>query len=94
MVRPGGLLVAATLNRTLKSFALAIFGAEYILRWVPKGTHKWEHFVTPQELETALRAGKLVVIDETGVVYDPFGDQWRQSRDMDVNYIMAAQRKA
>jgi 2-polyprenyl-6-hydroxyphenyl methylase / 3-demethylubiquinone-9 3-methyltransferase len=94
MVRPGGLLVAATLNRTLKSFALAILGAEYILRWVPRGTHKWEHFVTPQELEVALRAGKLVVIDETGVVYDPFGDQWRQSRDMDVNYIMAAKRKA
>jgi 2-polyprenyl-6-hydroxyphenyl methylase / 3-demethylubiquinone-9 3-methyltransferase len=94
MVRPGGLLVAATLNRTLKSFALAIFGAEYILRWIPKGTHKWEHFVTPQELEVALRAAKLSFLDETGVVYDPFSDQWRQSRDMDVNYIMAAERKA
>jgi len=93
MVSPQGLLVAATLNRTLKSFALAIFGAEYILRWVPKGTHKWEHFVSPQELAIALRAAKLHVIDETGIVYDPFHDRWRQSRDMDVNYIMAAERK-
>lgn len=94
LVRPQGLLIAATLNRTLKSFALAIFGAEYILRWVPKGTHKWEHFVSPEELATALRAAKLHVVDETGIVYDPFGDRWRQSRDMDVNYIMAAERKA
>jgi 2-polyprenyl-6-hydroxyphenyl methylase / 3-demethylubiquinone-9 3-methyltransferase len=92
MVKPQGLIVAATLNRTLKSFALAIFGAEYILRWVPKGTHKWEHFVTPDELALALRAAKLHVVDETGIVYDPFADRWRQSRDMDVNYIMAAER--
>ncbi len=93
LVRPQGLLVAATLNRTLKSFALAIFGAEYILRWVPKGTHKWEHFVTPQELAVALRAAKLHVFDATGVSYDPFADRWRQGQDMDVNYIMAAERK-
>jgi 2-polyprenyl-6-hydroxyphenyl methylase/3-demethylubiquinone-9 3-methyltransferase len=93
MVRPQGLLVAATLNRTLKSFALAIFGAEYILRWVPRGTHKWEHFVAPHELATTLRAAKLHVIDATGVTYDPFADRWRQSQDMDVNYIMAAERK-
>ncbi|MGO9005395.1 MAG: bifunctional 2-polyprenyl-6-hydroxyphenol methylase/3-demethylubiquinol 3-O-methyltransferase UbiG [Beijerinckiaceae bacterium] len=93
LVRPQGFLVAATLNRTLKSFALAIFGAEYILRWVPKGTHKWEHFVTPRELAAALRAAKLHVVDATGVVYEPFTGRWRQSRDMDVNYIMAAERK-
>jgi 2-polyprenyl-6-hydroxyphenyl methylase/3-demethylubiquinone-9 3-methyltransferase len=94
MVRPQGLLIAATLNRTLKSFALAIFGAEYILRWVPKGTHKWEHFVSPHELAVALRAAKLHVIDATGVTYDPFADRWRESQDMDINYIMAAERKA
>jgi 2-polyprenyl-6-hydroxyphenyl methylase / 3-demethylubiquinone-9 3-methyltransferase len=94
MVKPGGLLVAATLNRTLKSYALAIVGAEYVLRWVPKGTHSWNHFVTPDELAAALRAAKLNVIDATGVVYDPFADLWRQSRDMDVNYIMAAERKS
>ena len=56
MVKPGGLMIAATLNRTLKSFALAIVGAEYVLRWLPRGTHQWDKFVTPEELEDALRA--------------------------------------
>ena len=55
MVKPGGLMIAATLNRTLKSFALAIVGAEYVLRWLPRGTHQWDKFVTPNELETRLR---------------------------------------
>lgn len=94
LVRPQGLLIAATLNRTLKSYALAIVGAEYILGWVPKGTHDWEHFVTPRELATALRAGRLSPINETGIVYDLLADRWRRSRDMDVNYVMAAERKA
>ena len=67
MVRPGGLLVAATLNRTLKSFALAIVGAEYLLGWVPRGTHKWRQFVTPQELAKELRARGLRIKNETGV---------------------------
>ena len=71
MVRPGGLLAAATLNRTLKSFAFAIVGAEYVLRWVPRGTHRWSQFVTPQELAKALRAAGLHIKNETGVVYDP-----------------------
>ncbi|MGB8278615.1 MAG: bifunctional 2-polyprenyl-6-hydroxyphenol methylase/3-demethylubiquinol 3-O-methyltransferase UbiG [Methylovirgula sp.] len=93
MVRPQGILVAATLNRTLKSYALAILGAEYILQWVPKGTHRWAQFVTPQELAGALRAADLHVIDETGIVFDPLSRKWRESPDMDVNYIMAAERK-
>ncbi len=93
MVRPGGVLIAATLNRTLKSYALAIVGAEYILRWLPRGTHDWEHFVTPRELRLALRAGGLKILDETGVVYHPLTATWRLSRDMDVNYIIAAERK-
>ena len=59
MVKPGGLMIAATLNRTLKSFALAIVGAEYVLRWLPRGTHQWDKFVTPDELETRLRARRL-----------------------------------
>lgn len=92
MVRPGGVLVAATLNRTLKSYALAILGAEYVLNWVPKGTHRWAQFVTPSELAAALRAADLHVIDETGVAFDPISGKWRESRDMDVNYIMAAER--
>jgi 2-polyprenyl-6-hydroxyphenyl methylase/3-demethylubiquinone-9 3-methyltransferase len=92
MVRPGGLLVAATLNRTLKSFAFAIVGAEYVLRWAPMGTHRWSQFVTPQELAKVLRGAGLHIIDETGVVFDPLSDQWRLWRDMDINYIMAADR--
>jgi 2-polyprenyl-6-hydroxyphenyl methylase/3-demethylubiquinone-9 3-methyltransferase len=94
LVRPGGVLIAATINRTLKSYALAIVGAEYILRWVPRGTHDWEHFVTPRELRLALRAGGLKILDETGVTYSPLTGTWRRSRDMDVNYIIAAERKA
>jgi 2-polyprenyl-6-hydroxyphenyl methylase / 3-demethylubiquinone-9 3-methyltransferase len=92
MVRPGGLLVAATLNRTLKSFAFAIVGAEYVLRWVPRGTHSWNQFVTPEELAKALRAAGLHIRDETGVVYDPLTGRWRLSQDMDINYIMTADR--
>jgi 2-polyprenyl-6-hydroxyphenyl methylase / 3-demethylubiquinone-9 3-methyltransferase len=92
MVRPGGMLVAATLNRTLKSFALAIVGAEYVLRWVPRGTHNWSQFVAPRELAKTLRDAGLRIKDETGVVYDPLTGKWRLSHDMDVNYIMAAIR--
>jgi 2-polyprenyl-6-hydroxyphenyl methylase/3-demethylubiquinone-9 3-methyltransferase len=92
MVRPGGMLVAATLNRTLKSFAFAIVGAEYVLRWVPRGTHSWRQFVTPLELAKALRGAGLHIKDETGVVFDPLTGKWRLSHDMDINYIMAANR--
>ena len=92
MVRPGGILVAATLNRTLKSFAFAILGAEYVLRWVPRGTHNWSQFVTPRELAKKLRDAGLRIKDETGVVYDPLTRKWRLSHDMDINYIMAAIR--
>src|SRR5215510_4189633 len=92
MVKPGGLMIAATLNRTLKSFAFAIVGAEYVLRWLPRGTHQWDKFVTPQELETAIEKGGLRVIGERGVVYNPFADRWQLSTDMDVNYMLVAQR--
>jgi 2-polyprenyl-6-hydroxyphenyl methylase/3-demethylubiquinone-9 3-methyltransferase len=94
MVKPSGLMVAATLNRTMKSFALAIVGAEYILRWLPRGTHQWDKFVTPDELEFALEAGGLDVIGERGVIYNLFADRWQLSSDMDVNYMVAAARKA
>jgi 2-polyprenyl-6-hydroxyphenyl methylase / 3-demethylubiquinone-9 3-methyltransferase len=92
LVRPGGLFFAATLNRTLKSYALAIVGAEYVLRWVARGTHDWQKFVTPAELTEALHRSGLEVFDRTGLVYDVFGDQWRAGRDMDVNYMLAARR--
>ena len=98
MVRPGsderppGLFFAATLNRTLKSFALAIVGAEYVLRWIPKGTHQWEKFVTPGELAQAMEAGGVEVIGRTGIVYHPLIDEWRSSPDMAVNYMVAGER--
>jgi 2-polyprenyl-6-hydroxyphenyl methylase / 3-demethylubiquinone-9 3-methyltransferase len=93
MVKPGGLMIAATLNRTMKSFALAIVGAEYILRWLPRGTHQWDKFVTPEELERALVAGGLRVIAERGVIYNLLADRWQLSDDMDVNYMMVAARE-
>jgi 2-polyprenyl-6-hydroxyphenyl methylase/3-demethylubiquinone-9 3-methyltransferase len=92
MVKPGGLMIAATLNRTFKSFALAIVGAEYVLRWLPRGTHQWDKFVTPNELEATLERHGLRVIDETGVIYDLLADRWRLSSDMDVNYMVVAER--
>ncbi len=92
MVEPGGLYVAATLNRTLKSFALAIVGAEYVLRWLPRGTHQWDKFVTPRELETAVENTGLRVTGERGVIYNPFADRWQLSSDMDVNYMLVAER--
>ena len=93
MVKPGGLMIAATLNRTLKSFALAIVGAEYVLRWVPRGTHQWDKFVKPEELEAAIEGSGLRVIGERGVIYNPFADRWQLSSDMDVNYMLAAARE-
>jgi 2-polyprenyl-6-hydroxyphenyl methylase/3-demethylubiquinone-9 3-methyltransferase len=92
LVRPGGLLIMSTLNRTLKSFVLAIIGAEYVLRWLPKGTHKWERFVTPQELARFMRRNGLRVIDRAGVVYNPVAGKWRLSSDADVNYMMVAEK--
>jgi 2-polyprenyl-6-hydroxyphenyl methylase / 3-demethylubiquinone-9 3-methyltransferase len=92
MVKPGGLMIAATLNRTLKSFALAIVGAEYVLRWLPRGTHRWDKFVTPNELEAALERHGLSVTDETGVIYNLIADRWQLSSDMDVNYMVVAEK--
>jgi 2-polyprenyl-6-hydroxyphenyl methylase / 3-demethylubiquinone-9 3-methyltransferase len=92
LVKPGGVLIVATINRTLKSFALAIIGAEYVLRWLPRGTHRWDKFVTPNELAAALELCGLTVIDETGVIYNPLADRWQIASDMDVNYSMTAQK--
>ncbi|MCC7346477.1 MAG: bifunctional 2-polyprenyl-6-hydroxyphenol methylase/3-demethylubiquinol 3-O-methyltransferase UbiG [Variibacter sp.] len=92
MVKPEGLMVAATLNRTLKSFLLAIVGAEYVLGWLPRGTHRWDKFVTPDELVAALDQHGLAVTDEIGVTYNLFADRWQLSTDMDVNYMVAAEK--
>jgi 2-polyprenyl-6-hydroxyphenyl methylase/3-demethylubiquinone-9 3-methyltransferase len=92
MGKPGGLMVVATLNRTLKSFALAIVGAEYVLGWLPRGTHDWRKFVTPDELEATMAAGGLEVIDREGVIFNPLADEWRRAGDLSVNYVMLAER--
>ena len=90
LVKAKGCLVAATLNRTPKSFLLAIVGAEYLLRWVPRGTHDWRRFVRPSELAGGLRQGGLEVAEVTGVAYNPLTDTWRLARDTDVNYMIFA----
>ena len=92
MVKPGGWFFAATLNRTFKSFALAIVGAEYVLGWVPKGTHQWEKFITPAELEDAIEDAGLAAQARAGVVFQPLRNKWRVSRDTDINYMMSARR--
>ncbi|MCT8988771.1 bifunctional 2-polyprenyl-6-hydroxyphenol methylase/3-demethylubiquinol 3-O-methyltransferase UbiG [Chelativorans sp. SCAU2101] len=92
MLRPGGIMFIATINRTLKALGLAIIGAEYVLRWLPRGTHQYGKLVRPEELERALTAAGLVTIDRTGVVYNPLSDRWQRSRDMDVNYIVLAEK--
>jgi len=94
LVSPGGVLFSATLNRTMKSFALAIVGAEYVLRWLPRGTHQWEKFVTPDELAKAIIDGGLEVCDTQGVAFNPLSDQWHASTDTDVNYMMLAKKPA
>jgi 2-polyprenyl-6-hydroxyphenyl methylase/3-demethylubiquinone-9 3-methyltransferase len=94
MVKPDGLMIAATINRTLKSFALAIVGAEYVLRWLPRGTHAWDKFVTPDELERAMQRAGLAATDERGVIYNPLADRWQLSTDTDVNYMVLAAKAA
>lgn len=90
LVHPGGILIASTINRTLKAYALAIVGAEYILRWLPVGTHQWERFVTPGELGRYLRSAGLSQPSFTGLVYNPLRDAWSLDDDTDVNYFARA----
>ncbi|WP_286722990.1 bifunctional 2-polyprenyl-6-hydroxyphenol methylase/3-demethylubiquinol 3-O-methyltransferase UbiG [Devosia sp. 63-57] len=94
LVAPGGLMFTATLNRTARSWALAVIGAEYILRWLPRGTHDWKKFLTPEEINAQLRRNGLSVIDETGVTFNPIADSWGLSPDMAINYMILAERPA
>jgi 2-polyprenyl-6-hydroxyphenyl methylase/3-demethylubiquinone-9 3-methyltransferase len=89
---PGGLFFAATINRTAKAHALAIVLAERVLRWLPRGTHDYEKLVRPEELDASLRAAGLVPLHRTGVSYHPLADSWRESADLDVNYMLVAQK--
>ena len=93
LVRPGGAAVLSTLNRTLKSYALAIVGAEYVLGWLPLGTHQWERFVTPEELARHLAAAGFGAPQFSGLVYDVMHDEWKlDAGDLGVNYLASAAR--
>lgn len=92
MVRPGGLMFVATINRTVKAWGLAIVGAEYVLGWLPRGTHRYDKLVRPPEIDAALAGTGVEVFDRSGVFYNVLADQWRLSRDMDVNYMVVAKR--
>ena len=93
LVRPGGIFIGATLNRTPRSFALAILGAEYIFRWLPPGTHDWRKFLRPSEFVLGLRRNGLVATQLAGLVYDPRRAEWVLSPDLQVNYMVGAVRR-
>ncbi|MCB1522012.1 MAG: bifunctional 2-polyprenyl-6-hydroxyphenol methylase/3-demethylubiquinol 3-O-methyltransferase UbiG [Hyphomicrobiaceae bacterium] len=92
VLRPGGVLVLSTINRTTRSYALAIVAAEYVLRWLPRGTHTWDRFITPEELQSHVEACGLEPGQVDGLVYDPLRDHWSRATDTSVNYILAAQK--
>lgn len=94
LVAPGGLLFTATINRTLRAYALAIVGAEQVLRWLPKGTHDYAKFLTPEEISALVSRNGLKVVEKTGVVFHPLADEWRQSRDTGINYMVLAEKAA
>ena len=93
LLRPGGLHLCSTINRNAKSFAMAIVGAEWVMRWLPKGTHDWQKFITPDELYELMRQAGLTPVDRKGYVFNPVSWRWSISdRDLSVNYVTAALR--
>jgi 2-polyprenyl-6-hydroxyphenyl methylase/3-demethylubiquinone-9 3-methyltransferase len=94
MLKPDGIMFVATINRTLKALGLAIVGAEYVLRWLPRGTHQYGKLVRPEELEQSLAKAGMAISDRTGVVYNLLADRWQRSKDMDVNYMVLAEKQA
>ena len=95
LLKPGGLHICSTINRNPKSFAMAIVGAEYIMRWLPKGTHEWSKFITPDELFALLEQAGLTPVDRKGFIFNPLSWQWSISdRDLSVNYVTASTRPA
>jgi 2-polyprenyl-6-hydroxyphenyl methylase / 3-demethylubiquinone-9 3-methyltransferase len=94
LLKPGGLMVCSTINRNARSFAMAIVGAEYVMRWLPKGTHDWKKFITPDELYGLLRGAGLDPVDRKGFVFNPVAWSWRLSdRDLSVNYVTTSLRR-
>jgi 2-polyprenyl-6-hydroxyphenyl methylase/3-demethylubiquinone-9 3-methyltransferase len=95
LLKSGGLMVCSTLNRNPKSFAMAIIGAEWVMRWLPKGTHEWSKFITPDELYAMLRTAGLDPVDRKGMVFNPLGWSWSlSSRDLSCNYVTASVKRA
>ena len=91
LMKPGGIMICSTLNRTAKSFALAIIGAERVMRWLPKGTHDWNKFITPDELAALIAGAGLEQVDRKGFVFNPLAWSWAISdRDLSVNYVTAS----
>jgi len=94
LLKPGGLMVCSTINRNAKSFGMAIIGAEYIMRWLPKGTHEWSKFITPDELYDLLRKAGLDPVDRKGMVFNPVLWRWSLSaRDLSVNYVTTSVKR-
>lgn len=95
LLKPGGLMICSTINRNARSFAMAILGAEYVMRWLPRGTHEWQKFITPDELYDLLRRAGLTPVDRKGMVFNPITWGWSLSaRDLSVNYVTASTRAA
>jgi 2-polyprenyl-6-hydroxyphenyl methylase/3-demethylubiquinone-9 3-methyltransferase len=94
LVKPGGLMFVATINRTARAYALAIVAAERVLRWMPKGTHQYEKLVTPEEITSITGRNGMRVIDKTGVTFNPLRNEWGRSRDMAVNYMLLLEKPA
>ena len=94
LLKPGGLMICSTLNRNPKSFVMAIIGAEWVMRWLPKGTHDWAKFITPDELVTLIRNAGLDPVDKKGMVFNPVSWRWALSdRDLSVNYVTASVKR-
>lgn len=94
LLKPGGIMICSTINRNPKSFALAIVGAEYVMRWLPKGTHEWQKFITPEELFALIEAAGLDPVDRKGFVFNPISWRWSISdRDLSVNYVTASVKR-
>lgn len=94
LLKPGGLMICSTINRNPKSYAMAIVGAEYVMRWLPRGTHDWSRFITPDELYDLIRQAGLDPVDRKGFVFNPLTWSWRLSdRDLSVNYVTASVKR-
>ncbi|MGB8811637.1 MAG: bifunctional 2-polyprenyl-6-hydroxyphenol methylase/3-demethylubiquinol 3-O-methyltransferase UbiG [Paracoccaceae bacterium] len=95
LLKPGGLMICSTLNRNAKSFAMAIVGAEWVMRWLPRGTHEWNKFITPEELQALIINAGLTPVDRKGMVFNPIAWRWSLSaRDLSVNYVTASTKPA